>query len=239
MWGESSLRTPLLLMAAIGTLTYEFQITLLLLAHYTFGAGAGGYGALTSAMGLGAVVGGLVAASRARPTRRKLGIAAVLFGAAVLLASAMPTFGAMVVVLPLVGAASITFISLSNTSLQLAARPEMRGRVMALYSVAFMGSTPIGGPIVGWVGQVIGPRAALVLGGLTAVAAAALAWRSLNRPATHRVDGVEIPELDRIAADELDRIERLAVVEAELMDADLMNGEQFDGDPDELLPLAS
>jgi MFS family permease len=97
VWGDSSLRTPLLLMAAIGTLTYEFQITLPLIAQYTFGAGASGYGALTSAMGLGAVIGGLVAASRARPTRRKLGIAGIVFGTAVLLASVMPTFGAMLI----------------------------------------------------------------------------------------------------------------------------------------------
>ncbi len=221
MWGEASLRTPLLLMAAVGTLTYEFQITLPLIAEYTFGAGASGYGALTSAMGLGAVVGGLVAASRARPTRRKLGIAGIVFGSAVLLASVMPTFGAMLVVLPLVGAASITFISLSNTNLQLAARPEMRGRVMALYSVAFMGSTPVGGPVVGWVGQAVGPRAALVLGGVTAIAAGWLAWRSLNRPAAD--------ELREVSDDDVARIEQLAVVRAELIDA-----EQFDGDPDEL-----
>jgi MFS family permease len=235
VWGESSLRTPLLLMAAIGTLTYEFQITLPLVAQYTFGAGAGGYGALTSAMGVGAVVGGLIAASRARPTRRRLGLAAIVFGAAVLLSSVMPTFGAMVVVLPLVGAASVTFISLANTSLQLAARPEMRGRVMALYSVAFMGSTPVGGPIVGWVGQVVGPRAALVLGGVTAIVAAALAWRSLNRPAADEVDEVTA---------EIEHIERLAVVEAELMDAEqfeaeLVSGELVEAEPDELLPLAS
>jgi len=234
VWGDSSLRTPLLLMAAIGTLTYEFQITLPLIAQYTFGAGASGYGALTSAMGLGAVVGGLVAASRARPTRRKLGLAAVVFGAAVLLASVMPTFAAMVVVLPLVGAASITFISLANTSLQLSARPEMRGRVMALYSVAFMGSTPVGGPIVGWVGQAIGPRAALVLGGVTAIVAAALAWRSLNRPAERGTELTTEP-----SAAEIERIERLSVVEAELMDAEQLSGELVDRDADELMPLAS
>ncbi len=234
VWGEPALRTPLLVMAAIGTLTYEFQITLPLVAQYTFGAGAGGYGALTSAMGVGAVVGGLIAANRGRPTRRLLGIAALVFGAMVLVASVMPTFGAMLAVLPLVGAASITFISLSNTSLQLAARPEMRGRVMALYSVAFLGSTPVGGPIVGWVGQAIGPRAALVLGGVTAVAAASLAWRSLNRPApaiepAHDEDEVALVEVAEIA-----RIERLAAVEAELIDA-----EQADGDPIQLMPLAS
>ena len=223
VWGESTLRTPLLMMAAIGTLTYEFQISLPLVAQYTFGAGASGYGALTSAMGVGAVVGGLIAANRARPTRRKLGIAGIVFGVMVLTASVMPTFGAMLVVLPLVGAASITFISMANTNLQLAARPEMRGRVMALYSVAFMGSTPVGGPIVGWVGQTIGPRAALVLGGVTAIAAALIAWRSLNRPATGADSDTDVAELAHI--------ERLAVVEAELIDAEQVDGELVDAMP--------
>jgi len=211
------------MMAAIGTLTYEFQISLPLVAQYTFGAGASGYGALTSAMGVGAVVGGLIAANRARPTRRKLGIAGIVFGVMVLTASVMPTFGAMLVVLPLVGAASITFISMANTNLQLAARPEMRGRVMALYSVAFMGSTPVGGPIVGWVGQTIGPRAALVLGGVTAITAALIAWRSLNRPATGADSDTDVAELARI--------ERLAVVEAELIDAEQVDGELVDAMP--------
>ena len=107
-----------------------------------------------------------------------------------------------------------------------------------------MGSTPVGGPIVGWVGQVIGPRAALVLGGVTAIAAAALAWRSLNRPAA---DDVELDDLGTEVTAEIERIERLAVVEAELMDAELLQGELVDPElvddelieDDELLPLAS
>ena len=98
---------------------------------------------------------------------------------------------------------------------------------MALYSVAFMGSTPVGGPIVGWVGQTVGPRAALVLGGVTAIVAAVLAWRSLNRPAAG-------DEIDRIDVVEVARIERIAVIDAELLDA-----EQADGEPAEAMPLAS
>jgi MFS family permease len=203
-----ALRTPLLLMAAVGTLTYEFQISLPLVARYTFHVGAGSYGFMTSAMGLGAVIGGLVVANRARSSRRLLGIAGVVFGTLVLAASVMPTIGAMVLWLPLVGAASIAFISMSNTNLQLLAAPEMRGRVMALYSVAFLGSTPVGGPIVGWVGQTLGPRYALVLGGSTAVVASLLAWRSLNRPA---------PMV--LTDDQLAEAEHRAVLDAEIIDA--------------------
>ena len=199
MWREPSLRTPLLLMAALGTLTYEFQISLPLMARTTFGAGAGGYGAMTSAMGTGAVLGGLVAAHRGTPTRRRLGLAGLALGTLVLVASTAPTLAVMLVVLPLVGAASITFISLANANLQLAAPPALRGRVMALYSVALMGSTPIGGPIIGTIGQVVGPRAALVVGGMTAVVASAVAWRSLTAPTTAgpaRPVELAVPETD-------------------------------------------
>jgi MFS family permease len=117
-----------------------------------------------------------------------------VFGTLVLVASLMPTIGAMVLWLPFVGAASVAFIAMSNTNLQLAAAPDMRGRVMALYSVAFLGSTPVGGPIVGWVGQTIGPRAALVLGGVTAVSASLIAWRSLNRPAPMSLTDAQLAE---------------------------------------------
>ena len=221
VWSNPGLRTPLLLMAAIGTLTYEFQISLPLIARNTFGVGAGGYGFMTSAMGLGAVIGGLVAANRARPTRRKLGGAGIVFGLLVLVASAMPTFGTVLVVLPLLGAASVTFIALANTNLQLQAVPEMRGRVMALYAVAFTGTTPIGGPVVGWIGQTMGARSALVLGGVTAVVASMLAWRSLNRPLA-----VEIP----VPADEVAELVRRGAVEAEELDADQLLDESPTGE---------
>ena len=230
-WANPALRTPLMLMAAVGTLTYEFQISLPLMARYTFGAGAGGYGLMTSAMGLGAVVGGLVVAHRARTSRRKLGIAGVVFGTFVLVASIMPSIWAMVLWLPLVGAASVAFISMSNTNLQLAAAPEMRGRVMALYSVAFLGSTPVGGPIVGWVGQTIGPRAALVLGGVTAVTAALVAWRSLNRPAPMTLTDAQVAD-----------VERDAVVMAEMLDGEQDGGPTSEPTTEELpavSPLAA
>jgi MFS family permease len=180
VWGHDGLRVPLLLMAVIGTLAYEFQVSLPLLARFTFDSGAGGYGLLLSAMSLGAVVGGLAFAARATPSHVRLGRAGLVFGALVLTASLMPSLAATAVVLPLVGAASIAFITLANATLQLTAAPEMRGRVIALYGVAFLGTTPVGGPIVGWVGEVVGPRAALGIGGVAALVATAVAWRSLR-----------------------------------------------------------
>ena len=179
VWATASLRTPLVLMAVVGTLAYEFQVTLPLLARFTFGVGAEGYGLMASAMSLGAVVGGLGFASRATPSHRRLGLAGFAFGGLIIVVAVMPTYGATLAVLPLMGAASIAFITLGNSTLQLSADPAMRGRVIALYGVAFLGSTPVGGPIVGWIGETLGPRWAIGLGGLAALVATAFAWRSL------------------------------------------------------------
>jgi MFS family permease len=188
VWSTPALRTPLLMVAIIGTLTYEFQVSLPILARFTFGSGADGYGLLLSAMSFGAVIGGLVVAGRLSASHRLLGRAALVFGVLVLVAAAMPTLGATAVAMVFVGAASIAVITLANATLQLTADPQMRARVIALYGVAFLGSTPVGGPIVGWVGENLGGRAALALGGAAAVGAALVAWRSLGRavPATPR-----------------------------------------------------
>jgi MFS family permease len=183
VWVTPALRTPLLMLAVIGTLTYEFQVSLPILATFTFGAGAEGYGVLLSAMSAGAVIGGLVLAGRMTASHRGVGWSAAAFGLLVLVASVMPTLTNTAVVMPLVGAASIAVITLTNATLQLTADPHMRARVIALYGVAFLGSTPIGGPIVGWVGETLGGRAALAIGGLAALASALIGWRSLERAA--------------------------------------------------------
>ncbi|MDP8975057.1 MAG: MFS transporter [Actinomycetota bacterium] len=176
-----TLLAPLLMMAVIGTLAYEFQVTLPLLAKFTFDGDAGTYGLMTSFMGGGAVIGGLYAASRRPRSPTALSLLALVFGAVLLAASLAPTLHLELAALVVVGAVSITFIASGNTTLQLAARPEMRGRVMALWSMAFLGSTPVGGPVVGWVGQHIGPRYGLALGGVAALVAGALAYPVLAR----------------------------------------------------------
>jgi MFS family permease len=176
-----ALLAPLLMMAIIGTLAYEFQVILPLMARFTFHGDAGTYGLMTSFMGGGAVVGGLYAASRRPRAATQLSLLAMVFGGVLLAASAAPTLALELAALVVVGAVSISFIALGNTSLQLASRPEMRGRVMALWSVAFLGSTPVGGPIVGWVGQHAGPRYGLALGGMAALVAGALAHPVLAR----------------------------------------------------------
>ncbi|MGI8759093.1 MAG: MFS transporter [Acidimicrobiales bacterium] len=176
VWSTPALRAPLLLMAVVGTLAYEFQVVLPLMARFVFDGGAGTYGAMSSCMGLGAVVAGLLLAGRPRSGHRSLVATAYIFGCLILLAAAAPTLALELVALVGVGAGSIAFLALANTTLQLGAAPEMRGRVMALWSIAFLGTTPLGGPLVGWVSEHFGPRVGLALGGAaTIVAAAALA----------------------------------------------------------------
>jgi len=172
---------PLVMIAVIGTLAWEFQVTLPLMASQVFHGGAASYGVMASIMGAGAVVGGLISAARARPGPRSLCLAAIGWDIAILAAAAAPSMPLELVALVFVGYGSITFNSLAKTALQLAARPEMRGRVMALWALAWLGSTPIGGPIVGWVGQVTGPRWALVVGGLATLVCGILALPALTR----------------------------------------------------------
>jgi MFS family permease len=117
----------------------------------------------------------------AKPRARALCLAAVGWGIAILAAAAAPNLTLELVALVFVGYGSITFNSLAKTTLQLAARPEMRGRVMALWALAWLGSTPIGGPIVGWAGQVAGARWALVIGGLATLICGILALPALAR----------------------------------------------------------
>jgi MFS family permease len=169
------LLTPLLMMALIGALAYEFQVVLPLLAKRTFDGNADTYGYLTSAFGLGAVAGGIVVASRRSRGLHSVAIAAFAFGITMLAAASAPTLPLELVALACTGAASVSFMARGNTTLQLVAADQMRGRVMALWAVAFIGTTPIGGPIVGYVAQHAGPRWALALGGLAALTACALA----------------------------------------------------------------
>ncbi len=163
---------PLLMMGAAGCLTYEFQVTLPVMASRGLHVGSTGFGFMTAAMGIGAVLGGLVVAARGQIGLRPLTVAATGFGAALALATLAPSLPLELAALSLVGWGSISFMSMGNSTLQLTAAPEMRGRVMSLWFVAFQGSTPIGGPIVGWLMAVAGARAGLGIATVTSFAVA-------------------------------------------------------------------
>ncbi len=184
VWGTRSLRDPLLAMAVVGVFAFNFTTTLPLLAKFTFHGGAGTYSAFTAAMGAGAVAGGLLVAHRSRPSTRLLSLIGLAFGVVICLVAVAPTEALALVALVPMGVCSISFIATANATLQLQAEPALRGRVMALYATAFLGSTPIGAPLVGWISDISSPRVALVVGGVaTLVTSAALALR-YARPAT-------------------------------------------------------
>lgn len=185
------LRNSLLMMAVVGCLTYEFQTTLPLVAGNTFHGSSVTYGFFTACMGVGAVVGGLAAAGRRRRGPMRLVRTSLLFGAVIVVAALAPDPLTEELALLFVGGCSVTFLSLANATLQLEAEPSMRGRVMSLWSVAFMGTTPIGGPLVGFIGSAVGARYSLGVGGLAALAAGlfgllvfgpGLRRRSVGRP---------------------------------------------------------
>jgi MFS family permease len=144
-------------------------------------AGATAYGFMTAAMGVGAVVGGLFVANKGRIGLPPLVLAATAFGVVLLFAALAPNLPVEIVALAFVGGASISFMSTGNSTLQLTAAPGMRGRVMSLWFVAFQGSTPIGGPIVGWVMAQAGARAGLGLGGITCLLVALLGLLAARR----------------------------------------------------------
>jgi MFS family permease len=178
VWRTPSLRNTLIAMAVIGIFAYNFQVTLALLATVTFHGGAGSYAVLTSCMGVGAIAGGLTVAHRGRPTPRLLQGVALTFGALLAVVAVAPNLAVAAVAIVFMGAASIAFIATANAELQLQADPPMRGRVMALYSMAFLGSTPIGGPLIGAIAEWTDPRVSIAVGAIaTLLAAGILRWR--------------------------------------------------------------
>jgi MFS family permease len=172
---------PLVMMAVVGTLAFNFTVVLPVLAKFTFHGDAGTYGLLTALMGAGSMVGALATASRLRPTPKLLAGSCLAFGVTMTVAALAPTLLSEQILLLLVGASSITFMSTANSTCQLASSPEMRGRVMALYGLVFLGSTPIGGPLVGWISQHLGPRYGMAIGGVATIASASVAGSVLLR----------------------------------------------------------
>ncbi len=161
-----SLRQPLLAMAVVGTFAFNFTTSLPLLAKITFHGHASLYGAMMAAMGIGAIAGGLYIAHRSRPSERLLGVLGLCFASVMAVLAMAPSAGLAVAALVPMGAFSIAYVSTTNALLQLQTAAQFRGRVMALHAVAFLGSTPIGAPIIGAIAAGISPRLAIGLGAL-------------------------------------------------------------------------
>jgi MFS family permease len=159
------LRNVIIAVAVVGTFAFNFTVTLPLLAHVTFHQkSAAQYGILMGCMGIGAVIGGLLVAHRSRPTPKLLASLAVAFGVFMTLVAFAPTILLAEIALIPTGACSIAFVSSANSTLQLNSGQQMRGRVMSLYSTAFLGTTPIGAPLVGLLIAGTNPRIGIFLG---------------------------------------------------------------------------
>jgi MFS family permease len=169
VWRTAELRDPLLWMAFVFAFSFNFSILFPLMARDVFGGGASTLGLLLSLLGVGSLVGALVMARRKDPNPRRLAVGAVAFGIASILVALAPTLRAELVLLVPMGFVSMIFMITGNSTLQLTSRADMRGRVMALYGIVFLGSTPLGGPVAGWAAEHVGPRGALALGGAIAV----------------------------------------------------------------------
>jgi MFS family permease len=171
---------PLIMMGLVGMLAYEFQVTLPIVAGHVFHGSSEVYGILTGSMGAGAVIGGLWTAAKGKTGTRAMVRAAILFGVFITFAALSPKLWIEIVALALVGFASVQFLAMTNSTLQLETDPQMRGRVMALWAVAFMGSTPIGGPLIGWITSLAGARVGLGVGAASCFIAAGIGWYTIR-----------------------------------------------------------
>ncbi len=189
---------PLIMMALVGMLTYEFQVTLPIVAAHVFHGSAEIYGIVTGSMGVGAVIGGLWIASKGKTGTRAMMHAVLLFGLFVTFAALSPKLWVELIALALVGFASVSFLSMANSTLQLETDPQMRGRVMALWAVAFMGTTPIGGPLIGWITSVAGARVGLGVGAAACFVAALIGWLRI-RHYRQRESHAKVMVVDRSA----------------------------------------
>lgn len=204
------LMVPMVLVAVVGTVGLNFQLTLALVAKEVFDRGAASYGLLSAMLAVGSLIGALASARRSRPPRQlSLFVAALAFALLEVGVALAPTFAIMAVLLVPTGVAVLIFTTMANAIVQLGSAPQMRGRVMSLYVLVFLGGTPFGAPVVGAVAEAFGPRTALALGGVATGLAVAVAgvWalqaRSLRlephlvrrRPHVH-IRVVDVPSVD-------------------------------------------
>ncbi|MBA3264796.1 MAG: MFS transporter [Nocardioidaceae bacterium] len=166
---------------AAGTFGLNFQMTTALMATSEFHKGAGEFGLLGSVMAVGSLAGALLAARRGHPRKLVLVLAAVAFALAEIVAGLMPTYWLFAAWLPIVGISALTLLNSLQTVVQLTVDAEIRGRIMALYMMVFMGGTPVGAPVIGWVGETFGARWTLIGGGLATLLAVVLATAWLMR----------------------------------------------------------
>ena len=190
---------PLVCVFFVSTFGMNFQVTNALMARQVFHTGAGAFGIASAVYALGALGGALLAARRVRPGLRLLLATAGAFGLLEVATGLMPGFWSFLVMLVPTGLAVITFTTTANSTTQLASAAGMRGRVMGLYLLVFLGGAPLGSPMAGWIAEQFGPRMSMVCGGLISVAATAAAGIMLARrrgtPVRRYLRPTELPRI--------------------------------------------
>jgi|SoiMethySBSTD1v2_1073268.scaffolds.fasta_scaffold246445_2 MFS family permease len=180
--GRHQLWLPLAMMALIGLFAFNFTVVLPVFTEADLGATGGAYGLLTAALSVGSVLGSLLVGRIAHPKRIYLAVASLAFGVAMILTAMTTTVTAAVVALALTGLVAFVFVTLTSTTLQLHSAPPYRARIMALYSFFYLGTTPVGSIVMGWICQQFGGRAALGVGASACLIAAGLAFRVHTPP---------------------------------------------------------
>ncbi|MDM7830581.1 MFS transporter [Cellulomonas edaphi] len=167
--GRSDIVVIMVVVGVVSTFGLNFQLTSAMMARTEFGKGAGEYGILGSILAIGSLTGALLAARRERPRVRLVIGSAFAFGIATGVMALMPTYTSYAIACIPVGLASLTMMTAANSTIQMSTDPVVRGRVMALYMMVFLGATPVGSPVVGWIGEQFGPRWAIGIGSITAI----------------------------------------------------------------------
>ncbi len=180
---------PIALVFMVGTFGLNFQITLALVVKEVFGRSAGAYGLLSAMLAAGSLFGALASARRTGPPRQRTLFAAVLaFGLLEVAVGLAPTFAVMAVLLVPTGAAVLTFTTTANSIVQLGSAPHVRGRVMALYIIVFLGGTPVGAPLIGALAEAFGPRSSIVAGGVVTALSGLVAAYVMTRVRALRLE---------------------------------------------------
>ncbi len=172
VWARPDLVLVLVIAFFVGTFGLNFQLTIAAMVTGQFGLGPAAFGVASTVLAVGSLAGSLAAARRGAPRIRLVVLAALAFGAAAVVVAVMPTYVMFLVALPLVGMGALTLINATQSFLQLNSEPELRGRVMGIYTLLFLGGTPLGSPLVGWVAETFGPRWSIALGGIVSALAA-------------------------------------------------------------------
>ena len=181
-WAHPDLVLAMVLAFMVGTFGFNYQVTIALMAREVYGLGAAGFGLLSTFFAVGSLSGALLSTRRnIRPRRAFLVGSVIVFGVLTVVTGLMPTYWSFAILLVPTGAAGLVFSVANNSFVQLGAEPQMRGRVMALYFMCFMGGTPLGAPVIGWIAQNYGAPWGLILGGAVCVVAGLVAAVVLAR----------------------------------------------------------